>query len=95
MGVPISERGSRADDDPNAIIALGRWSTRSMPDALFSFECINAYPRPAAAASPFVVGGRSEGCCGEPCGTAPITKTGNSLLRHVLGEAAQYVPHAS
>lgn len=62
MAAPMSQRGSRADDYLNAMIALWTMEHPRYAGRHVSFEGINAYPRPVQQPyPPFVVGGRSEG----------------------------------
>jgi probable F420-dependent oxidoreductase len=62
MAAPMSERGSRADDYLQAMIALWTMDHPEYRGRHTSFSGINAYPRPIQRPyPPFVVGGRSEG----------------------------------
>jgi probable F420-dependent oxidoreductase len=62
MAAPMSQRGSRADDYLNAMIALWTMEHPRYAGRHVSFEGINAYPRPVQQPyPPFVVGGRAEG----------------------------------
>jgi probable F420-dependent oxidoreductase len=62
MAAPMSERGSRADDYLNAMIALWTMEHPRYSGRHVNFDGINAYPRPVQQPyPPFVVGGRSAG----------------------------------
>jgi probable F420-dependent oxidoreductase len=62
MNVPMSERGARANDYLNAMIAMWTMPHPTYSGRHISFEGINAYPRPVQQPHPpFVVGGRAEG----------------------------------
>jgi probable F420-dependent oxidoreductase len=62
MGAPMRERGSRADDYLNAMIAVWTMPHPRYAGRHISFEGINAYPRPVQQPyPPIVVGGRAEG----------------------------------
>jgi probable F420-dependent oxidoreductase len=62
MASPMSERGARANDYLNAMIALWTMPHPTYSGRHVSFEGINAYPRPAQQPyPPIVIGGRSEG----------------------------------
>jgi probable F420-dependent oxidoreductase len=62
MNVPMSERGARANDYLNAMIAMWTMPHPTYSGRHVSFEGINAYPRPVQQPHPpFVVGGRAEG----------------------------------
>jgi alkanesulfonate monooxygenase SsuD/methylene tetrahydromethanopterin reductase-like flavin-dependent oxidoreductase (luciferase family) len=62
MGAPMTERGSRADDYVQAMIALWTQPHPSYTGRHVQFDGINAYPRPVQQPyPPFVVGGHSEG----------------------------------
>ena len=62
MGSPMHERGARANEYLNAMIALWTMPHPSYSGRHVSFEGINAYPRPAQQPyPPIVIGGRSEG----------------------------------
>jgi probable F420-dependent oxidoreductase len=62
MGAPMRERGSRADDYLQAMIAVWTLPHPRYSGRHVSFEGINAYPRPVQKPyPPLVVGGRSEG----------------------------------
>jgi len=62
MGAPMRERGSRADDYLQAMIAVWTMEHPRYSGKHISFEEINAYPRPVQKPyPPFVVGGRAEG----------------------------------
>jgi probable F420-dependent oxidoreductase len=62
MGVPMTERGSRADDYLEAMIALWTMEHPAHAGRHVQFEGINAYPRPVQQPyPPFVIGGRSPG----------------------------------
>jgi probable F420-dependent oxidoreductase len=62
MNVPMSERGSRANDYLDAMIAIWTMPHPTYSGRHVSFEGINAYPRPVQQPHPpFVVGGRAEG----------------------------------
>jgi len=58
----MSERGARANDYLNAMIAMWTMPHPTYSGRHVSFEGINAYPRPVQQPyPPFVVGGRAEG----------------------------------
>jgi probable F420-dependent oxidoreductase len=62
MNVPMRERGARANDYLNAMIAIWTMPHPTYSGRHVSFEGINAYPRPVQQPHPpFVVGGRAEG----------------------------------
>jgi probable F420-dependent oxidoreductase len=62
MGSPMRERGSRANEYLDAMIALWTMPHPNYSGRHVSFEGINAYPRPVQKAyPPIVIGGRSEG----------------------------------
>ena len=62
MNAPMSERGSRANDYLDAMIALWTMEHPHHYGRHVSFEGINAYPRPVQKPyPPIVVGGRAEG----------------------------------
>jgi alkanesulfonate monooxygenase SsuD/methylene tetrahydromethanopterin reductase-like flavin-dependent oxidoreductase (luciferase family) len=62
MGTPMSERGSRANDYLEAMIAMWTQPHPSYTGRHIQFEGIDAYPRPVQKPHPpFVVGGHSEG----------------------------------
>ena len=62
MNVPMSERGARANDYLNAMIAMWTMAHPTYSGQHVNFEGINAYPRPVQQPHPpFVVGGRAEG----------------------------------
>ncbi|HEY2596312.1 MAG TPA: TIGR03619 family F420-dependent LLM class oxidoreductase [Chloroflexota bacterium] len=62
MGAPMHERGARANDYLNAMIALWTQEHPHYTGRHVSFEGINAYPRPVQKPyPPFVVGGRADG----------------------------------
>jgi probable F420-dependent oxidoreductase len=62
MGVPMSERGSRANEYLEAMIALWTMPHPAYAGQHVRFDGINAYPRPVQKPyPPFVVGGRSAG----------------------------------
>lgn len=62
MSAPMNERGSRANDYLNAMIALWTMPHPEYAGRHVSFEGINAYPRPVQQPyPPLVVGGRAEG----------------------------------
>jgi probable F420-dependent oxidoreductase len=62
MNVPMSERGSRANDYLDAMIAIWTMPHPTYSGRHVSFEGINAYPRPVQQPHPpFVVGGRADG----------------------------------
>jgi len=62
MEAPMSERGSRADDYLDAMIALWTMEHPRHSGRHVSFEGINAYPRPVQKPyPPIVVGGRADG----------------------------------
>jgi alkanesulfonate monooxygenase SsuD/methylene tetrahydromethanopterin reductase-like flavin-dependent oxidoreductase (luciferase family) len=62
MNVPMSERGARANDYLNAMIAMWTMPHPTYSGRHVSFEGINAYPRPVQQPHPpFVVGGRTDG----------------------------------
>ena len=62
MSAPMSERGARANNYLEAMIAMWTMEHPSYSGKHVSFNEINAYPRPVQKPyPPFVVGGRSEG----------------------------------
>ena len=62
MNVPMSQRGARANEYLNAMIAMWTTPHPTYSGRHVSFEGINAYPRPVQQPHPpFVVGGRAEG----------------------------------
>jgi probable F420-dependent oxidoreductase len=62
MGAPMRERGSRANEYVEAMIALWTQDHPIYSGKHVSFSGINAYPRPVQKPyPPFVIGGRSEG----------------------------------
>lgn len=62
MSAPMSERGARANDYVEAMIAMWTMEHPSYSGRTISFSGIDAYPRPVQKPHPpFVVGGRSEG----------------------------------
>jgi probable F420-dependent oxidoreductase len=62
MNAPMRERGSRADDYLDAMLALWTMEHPRHSGRHVSFESINAYPRPVQKPyPPIVVGGRAEG----------------------------------
>jgi probable F420-dependent oxidoreductase len=62
MSAPMSERGRRANDYLEAMIAMWTMEHPSYQGKVVQFSDINAYPRPVQKPHPpFVVGGRSEG----------------------------------
>jgi probable F420-dependent oxidoreductase len=61
VGVPVRERGARADEAMRALRALFAEAPASFSGRFFSFEGISVEPRPAQAGGPPLwVGGRSE-----------------------------------
>jgi probable F420-dependent oxidoreductase len=61
VGVPIRERGARADEAMGALRALFAEAPASFAGRYFAFEGISIEPRPAQAGGPPLwVGGRSE-----------------------------------
>jgi probable F420-dependent oxidoreductase len=62
MNAPMQERGGRANDYLNAMLALWTQEHPSYDGRHVSFKGINAYPRPVQKPHPpFVVGGRADG----------------------------------
>jgi probable F420-dependent oxidoreductase len=62
MGSPMHERGARANEYLNAMLALWTMPHPNYIGRHVSFERINAYPRPVQQPyPPIVIGGRSEG----------------------------------
>jgi probable F420-dependent oxidoreductase len=62
MGAPMAERGRRANEFVEAMIAMWTEEHPRYAGRHISFDGINAYPRPVQKPHPpFVVGGRSEG----------------------------------
>ena len=62
MNAPMHERGARANNYLEAMIALWTMEHPSYAGKHVAFDGINAYPRPVQKPHPpFVVGGRSEG----------------------------------
>jgi probable F420-dependent oxidoreductase len=62
MSAPMHERGARADDYLQAMLAIWTQEHPHYAGRHVSFEGINAYPRPVQKPyPPFVVGGRADG----------------------------------
>jgi probable F420-dependent oxidoreductase len=62
MNAPMHERGSRANDYLDAMLAMWTQEHPHFAGRHVSFEGINAYPRPVQKPHPpFVVGGRADG----------------------------------
>jgi probable F420-dependent oxidoreductase len=62
MAAPMSQRGRRANEYVEAMIAMWTMEHPRYSGRHISFDGINAYPRPVQKPHPpFVVGGRSEG----------------------------------
>jgi alkanesulfonate monooxygenase SsuD/methylene tetrahydromethanopterin reductase-like flavin-dependent oxidoreductase (luciferase family) len=62
LGIRMSERGARATEYVEAMLALWNMPHPSYNGRYVAFEGINAYPRPVQTPHPpFVIGGRSDG----------------------------------
>jgi probable F420-dependent oxidoreductase len=96
VGVPVRERGARADEALLALRALFRDRPASFSGRFFSFEGISIEPRPAQAGGPPLwVGGRSEAAIRRAAtlgdGWIPIWVSAEKLARGY----AQLPPHVT
>lgn len=97
VGVPVRERGARADEAMLALRALFGESPASFAGRFFSFEGISVEPRPAQAGGPPLwVGGRSEAAIRRAAtlgdGWIPIWVSAEKLARGLGQLPAHVVP---
>ncbi|MDE3074201.1 MAG: TIGR03619 family F420-dependent LLM class oxidoreductase [Chloroflexota bacterium] len=99
IGVPMSERGARATEYLEAMIALWSMDHPRYSGRYVSFEGINAYPRPIQQPHPPLVGGgRSEGAlrravkyCSGWFGFAQTVEITSGILR-TIQDIRQRIP---